>query len=68
MKFPKPWQLLQTSATDCVVLDANGQKLFYIVGDDGDGSEIESSVLFYGDDADTEMLLNEITEVLGRLE
>ena len=66
MKCPKPWQLQQTSATDCVVLDANGRKLFYIVGDEGDGEEAEPSVLFYGDDADTEFLLDEITEMLGR--
>jgi|KBSMisStaDraftv2_1062788.scaffolds.fasta_scaffold00032_102 hypothetical protein len=67
MKFPKPWRLKQTSGTDCVVLDANGRKLFYIMGDEGDGDKAEPSVLFWGDAADSEMLLNEIEEALGRL-
>lgn len=67
MKFPKPWKIERTGPGDCVVTDANDRKLFYIVGDDFD-EDREATVLFYSDDdADTEMLLNEIEEVLGRL-
>jgi hypothetical protein len=37
------------------------------MGDEGDGDKAEPSVLFWGDAADSEMLLNEIEEALGRL-
>jgi len=68
MKFPMPWQIQQTGPHDCVVLDASGRKLFYIVGDEGDGEDAEPSVLFWSDDdADSEFLLNEIADMLGRL-
>jgi len=39
MKFPKPWTIVQTGPYDFLVADANGCKLFYIVGDEGDGTE-----------------------------
>lgn len=65
MKFPTPWQIQQTGPTDCVVLDASGRKLFYIVGDEGDGEDAEPSVLFWGDEADTDVLLDRIQQMLG---
>jgi hypothetical protein len=65
MKFPKPWTVEQTESDGCVVLDANGRKLFYILGDEGDGDEggdyyVEPSVLFWGDKEDSASLLAEI--------
>jgi hypothetical protein len=66
MKFPKPWKIEQTGHSDCVVYDANGSKLFHIVGDEGDGEEAEPSMLFWSDDSDD--LLNEVVEMVGMLE
>jgi hypothetical protein len=67
MKFPKPWKMEQTGPTDCCVYDANDRKLFYIVGDEGDGEEIESSVLFWSDDDDNEDLYIEIKKMVEAL-
>lgn len=64
MKFPRPWRMEQTGHTDCVITDANGLKLFYVVGDEGDGEDAKPSVLFWGNDTDTLILLNEIKEML----
>ncbi len=59
----------QTGDQEFVVLDAEGRKLFYIMGDEGDPAEndednIPPSALFYGDDSDA--LIDEITDMLGR--
>jgi hypothetical protein len=62
MKFPKPWTLQQTGHDEFVVLDAEGRKLFYIVGDEGD-DDISPSALFHGEDS---ALL--IDEIVSRLE
>ena len=63
--FPKPWTVTPTGPNECVVCDADGQKLFYIVGDEGDVEsdvEIEPSVLFHGEETDE--LLKEIERCL----
>jgi len=68
MKFPKPWQIEQCDPTAFIVMDATGRKLFYIHGDEGDGEDYPPSALCYSDDdEDTKFLLNEITEMFGRL-
>jgi hypothetical protein len=70
MKFPKPWALHPTGPDEFIVLDAEGCKLFYIKGDEGEPPEnddeeyIPPSVLFYGEDSDA--LLDEIAEMLER--
>jgi hypothetical protein len=73
MKFPKPWRLQQTGRHEFVVVDAKDRKLFYIVGDEGDPSEndedyIPPSVLFYGADEDSDLLVEEIADMLERLD
>jgi hypothetical protein len=67
-QFPKPWTLEQTGPTDCVVCDASGRKLFYIVGDEGDGDEEQPSILFWGDDAESSALLNQIKTLIEKAE
>jgi hypothetical protein len=65
MKFPKPWLMEQTDHDGFCVSDANGRKLFYIMGDEGDDQEAEPSALFYSDDdADTDTLVGEISKIL----
>jgi len=64
MKFAKPWQMAWAGHHEFVVTDAKGRKLFYIVGDEGDGDETEPSVLFFSNDADTDELLGEIRRLL----
>jgi len=65
--FPKPWTIEQTGPNDCCVHDANGRKLFYIVGDEGDDEENEPSVLFWGNDADNEALYIELKQMVETL-
>ena len=60
--FPKPWQLAASGPHECIVTDAEGRKLFYIIGDEGDGDEAEPSVLFHSEETDE--LLTEIEKCL----
>jgi hypothetical protein len=60
MKFPRPWTIARTGPEDSVVLDANGRKLFYMIGDDEEHGE---SVLFYSDDHMS--LLEELERLFG---
>lgn len=69
-KFPKPWTLWPTGPAEFLVVDANERKLFYIVGDEGDGSKddedyIAPSALFHSED--TDFLTDEIVDMFGRL-
>lgn len=70
-KFPKPWTMRETGHAEFLVVDANDCKLFYIVGDEGDGSKegdedyILPSALFYSED--TDFLTDEIVDMLGRV-
>ncbi len=72
MKFPKPWTMNETGPTDeYIVLDANGRKLFYIKGDEGDPDaegnpdpDIPPSALFWGSDAEHDALIDEILKML----
>jgi len=66
-RFPKPWQIEQTGPHDCCVNDANGRKLFYVVGDEGDGEDAKPSILFWGKDADSDALLDEIVRMVETL-
>ena len=59
--FKGPWQVEPTGPGEYVVTDADGRKLFYIVGDEGGAEDqIEPSALFYGKDPEHDLLLNEI--------
>jgi hypothetical protein len=68
--FPKPWRVEQTGPMDWIVRDAANRKLFYIVGDEGDGDKgtddyIEPTILVWSEDEDHERLLDEIEQMLG---
>ena len=73
LKFPKPWTLEQTDPVGHhVVYDADRRKLFYLCSDDnpdGEGKPGDTdgpTVFWYGDDEETEALLNELTELFAR--
>lgn len=74
MKFPKPWRLEQCDrGCSYWVTDANDRKLFHIGSDDpGDpeheepGSPYGPTVLEYSCDEDTELILDELTELFTR--
>jgi hypothetical protein len=63
MTFPKPWKVDQAGREEYLVTDADGSKLFYIVGDEGDEPHIEPSVLFYNDKEHTALM----EEIVRRL-
>jgi hypothetical protein len=59
--FPKPWLVERCGEEELIVTDAIGTKLFYIMGDEGDGADAKPSVLFHSDvEADTDYLIGEI--------
>jgi hypothetical protein len=70
-KFPKPWKIEHVGPEDWVVTDANGTKLFHIQSDDnpdGDGDPGDNDgATILGYDEDSDFLLDELTETLGRL-
>lgn len=76
MRFPLPWRLEQTGPADFAVLDKDNRKLFYVVADqDGSGEDpdaqpgdLEGPTLLGSDDDADETILNELEELLGRLE
>lgn len=64
MRFP--WTIEQTGPSECVVCDADGRKLFYIVGDQGD-VDIEPSVLYFAEDeAESEALMEQLWTLIER--
>ena len=45
--FIEPWSVVQTGPNELLVVDSNGDKMFYIHGDQGDDGEPQS-MLFWG--------------------
>ena len=69
-KFPEPWKVIRVGEQEFQVNDANGTKLFYIAGDEGDGAEAEPSVLFWSEkDEDTNYVAHRLIDMIegGRL-
>jgi hypothetical protein len=64
-KFPKPWRMERADPDTFIVVDANGTKLFYIAGDEGDGDNAAASVLFHtNDEEDHAYLVEEVATLL----
>jgi hypothetical protein len=62
--FPRPWQVHPTGPNEVVVLDADDRKLFYVMGDEGDGDEAKPSALFHGTAEEHIALMEEIHRCL----
>lgn len=70
---PKPWTVAPSGPGECIVVDARGRKLFYIMGDQGDEGagvddedKIEPSILFWGEEAESDALLAEVEQLLTK--
>jgi hypothetical protein len=64
--FPKPWVFERTGPSDWIVRDATGRKLFYVIGDEGDGDQVGPSVLVWGNEKEEIALLREIEKLLTK--